>query len=206
MYADLATYAGTAAGALALAVVSPVLALLYRAKRDLRNARRALYADELTGLANCRAYRAYVDTALRTRQPIAIVLIDLDEFKSVNDRFGHHVGDQVLCQVGMRLHRLSHAIGLSARLSGDEFVLVIDDDAAAETVAMRAWEAISAAPFAVGSEPLRLTASIGVAKVADSGYDRVLRVADRAMYRAKASGGGVMYAPMESRSLVRQHG
>ncbi len=156
MFAALATYAGATAGALAAVGQA---ALLYKARRDLRTARRALHEDELTGLANRRACHAYLDTAAGGG-PIAIVLIDLDRFKSVNDRFGHEAGDHVLCHVGARLRKVRHPVGLSARLSGDEYVLVIDDAAAAGAVTHQVWDLISAVPFVIGDGQLRLTASI----------------------------------------------
>ncbi len=189
MYAALAAYAGATTAA--LAALGPVAALLYKARRDLRAMRRVLHEDELTGMANRRAYHAYLDGARDRRRSVAIALIDLDQFKSINDRFGHHAGDQVLRQVAARLRGLRHAVGLSARLSGDEFVLVIDDAAAAGAVARRVWVLISAVPFAVGHERLHVTASIGVAQVADCGYHRVLHSADLAMYQAKMTGAGI---------------
>src|SRR5438105_119163 len=115
----------------ALTATWPTIALLYRARRDLHRAQRALDHDDLTGLASRRAFATYLDAVRAARRRSAVILIDLDRFKQVNDRYGHHAGDDVLCQVAERLRALGGEVWLAARLAGDEFVLVVNADKAA---------------------------------------------------------------------------
>jgi diguanylate cyclase (GGDEF)-like protein len=198
----LTVVASALAGALAGAAVTAAFGVvrLARSRRALRTARHQLAHDPLTGLPNRRAFLAHLDAALRGGTPVAVVLLDLDRFKAVNDSFGHHAGDEVLCQVADRLAALPAPVRLAARLQGDEFVLITD---AGPAGAVAAWQAIAAAPFIVaGGHRVAVTASTGVATAApradlgadDAGRARLLQRADLAMYRAKTSGAGVVIA------------
>ena len=161
-----------------------------RLEQELR--RRALY-DSLTGLANRVLFRDRVTHALARRQHSAAVLfLDLDDFKHVNDSLGHPAGDRLLEEVAERLRSCTRPADTCARLGGDEFALLLEDvrepGHALET-ARRVLEAL-AAPFALGGAEVVVRASIGVALSGSSseGPDRLLRNADVAMYAVKARG------------------
>jgi diguanylate cyclase (GGDEF)-like protein len=149
--------------------------------------------DDLTGLANRAVFGNRMEQALaaagRNREPVGLFFVDLDDFKGVNDGWGHHAGDDVLREVARRLLGTVRATDTVARLGGDEFAIVlsgVDDhsvvDAAAERV-LRAFDE----PFVVGGEPLSLGASVGRAVWPDDAaeMEALMRHADAEMYRAK---------------------
>jgi len=150
------------------------------------------YSDPLTGLANRALFRSRVEEALertRTAGSVAVLFLDLDGFKAVNDAQGHHVGDELLGIVGKRLGHCVRPGDLVARLGGDEFgVLITADDAeeGAIWVAERIRRSL-AAPFVLEGRELMLGVSTGIAVVdrATQTADQLLRNADLAMYRAK---------------------
>jgi diguanylate cyclase (GGDEF)-like protein len=151
--------------------------------------------DELTGLPNRRAL--YVEGQARLVEPqrrrMALLMLDLDKFKEVNDSLGHHAGDLLLIQVGARLSEQLRAGDVLARLGGDEFAVLLEDagrDQASE-VAVKLRSAL-AEPFALADITLHGSVSIGIALFPDDGPDlsSLLRKADIAMYKAKASGDG----------------
>ena len=202
MSPTLTAVASALAGALAGAALTAAFGAvrLARSRRALHTAHHQLAHDPLTGLPNRPAFLAHLDKVLRGGTPVAVVMLDLDRFKTVNDSFGHHAGDEVLCQVADRLRALPAQVRLAARLQGDEFVLLTD---AGPAGAAAAWQAIAAAPFTVaGGHRVAVTASIGVATAAacadrsaeGTGRARLLQRADLAMYRAKTSGAGVVIA------------
>jgi len=153
----------------------------------------AVFHDELTGLANRRGLREFAAPVLRERgRPAAVIALDLNGFKPVNDRFGHAVGDRVLCVVARRLVR---CVGdLAARLGGDEFAAVLTSPHPSVygqwwKPAVAALSTAIAQPVPVVGETVAVTASIGVAPVrADAPIAELLRNADHAMYQAKTSG------------------
>ncbi|MET0415580.1 MAG: GGDEF domain-containing protein [Actinoplanes sp.] len=142
--------------------------------------------DTLTGLAN----RALLEQRLREAPPaerVSMLLIDLDGFKPVNDRHGHQAGDQVLVAVARRLDGLVGGAGLVARLGGDEFaVLLPAGGPSAAELAARVSAAV-AEPIPVPGGPVAVGASVGMAAGLPNEADRILREADVAMYRTKAS-------------------
>ena len=163
------------------------------AEEKLRHA--ALY-DELTGLPNrtllfdlLRAELARVD---RHEQPFAMLYMDLDDFKQVNDRFGHEAGDALLREVASRIRRGLRAGDVPARVGGDEFVALLPHVAGlegAKAVADRVAESLNE-PHAIAGTTLQCPASIGIL-IADNAYrdaSAVLRDADAAMYNAKQAG------------------
>ncbi|GAB3850312.1 hypothetical protein GCM10027610_075070 [Dactylosporangium cerinum] len=147
--------------------------------------------DELTDLAN-RAYLGrHVEEAIQryttTGADTALLLIDLDGFKAVNDTLGHEVGDRLLCEIADRLVSVAHE-GVVCRLGGDEFVVLIERRPAGP-LADRLVRAV-AAPAVIGAHTTRVGASIGVAYISHSptGIVDLLRRADAAMYAVKSAG------------------
>ncbi|MGH3736530.1 MAG: diguanylate cyclase domain-containing protein [Micromonosporaceae bacterium] len=168
-------------------------ALLWQTRRALRAARRDATHDETTGLPNRRALYARLGKAARCCR-FAVAVLDLDRLKIVNDTHGHQAGDEVLRAVAARLAALPAPALLAARLSGDEFVLLIDDRYGDALVAAHAaWRAVGGAEIPLpGGVRVHVTASVGVA-VARVGVDprRLLHQADLAMYTAKRDDRGV---------------
>ncbi|PWC88871.1 oxidoreductase [Azospirillum sp. TSH100] len=156
---------------------------------------RLAYFDTLTGLPNRQllADRATAALALagRTRQPVTLMFLDIDRFKTVNDSLGHAVGDQLLVEVATRLKQLFIEGDTLARLGGDEFVALLPgcDAAHASLLAERVLATLSV-PMTVADLTLTPTASIGIAVHPNDGmdFDTLLRQADAAMYRAKQAG------------------
>lgn len=156
--------------------------------------------DALTGLANRVRIERVVDEALAPpgRGPFALLLVDLDRFKTINDTLGHPVGDRVLQLLAARFTSTLTDLDVSARMGGDEFAFVASDLGeepadAAVAVGGRVHEIISA-PLDVDGLQLSVGASIGVALCPDHGssYRDLLKNADVAAYKAKADGGGVV--------------
>lgn len=152
--------------------------------------------DALTGLPNRRLLddrlRQALELARRNGHQVALQYIDLDHFKPVNDRFGHHVGDQLLQAIAQRLRGLLRAVDTVARVGGDEFVVVLpamQSDAAAGETAQKVLAAL-AQPYRIEGQALTVTPSIGVALYPRDANDAetLLRCADAAMYEAKRSG------------------
>ncbi|HUF32576.1 MAG TPA: diguanylate cyclase [Acidimicrobiales bacterium] len=156
--------------------------------------------DGLTGLPNRALYEDRVELALqrarRTGHEVAVLFVDLDDFKKVNDTYGHRGGDEVLCLVGERLRGCLRASDTVARLGGDEFVVLVADSPngagmAAEAVAAKVLDALRM-PFAVDGGEVVVSGSIGIATSIGGDQDRaaLLHAADDAMYAAKAAGNG----------------
>jgi len=165
-----------------------------RLLRDLRQQQaeleRLAMTDPLTGLANRMRFGAALADRLAAHEPATVLLIDIDDFKTINDTMGPAFGDQLLFQVAQRLQRQTGADQLPARLGGDEFAVMldVDDEGAVEAAATAILRAV-AEPFAVGEHHLLAHASVGVAAAgAGDSADEILRNADIAMYAAKASG------------------
>ena len=197
--AVLVTY-GVASNPLMALAALPVVTLLQRSLRhvqlltDSRN-------DSKTGLLNAATWEheatAEVIRAVRTRSPMAIAILDLDKFKSINDTYGHLTGDQVLKEIANTLNAMLRDYDLAGRFGGEEFSLLLPQTRAVD--AFRIAERVRAniaglsiiAPGATGGELVHVTVSIGVAAL-DSGSRRelseLLSAADAALYRAKAGG------------------
>jgi diguanylate cyclase (GGDEF)-like protein len=162
-------------------------------------AARLSVTDPLTGAANFRSLSTTlareVERAARFDRPLSVLMLDLDEFKRVNDTWGHACGDAVLRELSRRLSEVVREVDTVARYGGEEFALVLPetDTPGAEEVARRVVEVVRADPFGtVGddSRPLRVTISAGVATYPRHGRTagEVMRRADQALYRAKAAG------------------
>ncbi|MEZ5332825.1 MAG: GGDEF domain-containing protein [Thermoanaerobaculia bacterium] len=152
--------------------------------------------DPLTGLLNRRGFREAalraVAQALRARRPLAVVLADIDRFKTINDEWGHAAGDEALQAFAAKLRRGRRVTDLVARIGGEEFVLLLPHAGAEEAVAIaeRIRVDLSDEGLRVGDRQIPLTASFGVAALGEGvqQLDDLLREADDALYRAKESG------------------
>ena len=184
---------------LALPLLMLPLVALHRAGRQaVENQREALH-DPLTGLPNRMLLHDRVVGALtlakREGRLTAVMLVDLDGFKEINDTLGHHEGDALLCCVAERLRNALRASDTVARLGGDEFAIVLGDVAdakAACAVAQDLCDVIKRPLTMTGDLMVQVRASIGVAVSPDHGQDpeTLMRHADVAMYQAKGAGGG----------------
>jgi diguanylate cyclase (GGDEF)-like protein len=159
--------------------------------------------DSLTGLPNRALILDRIDQMLaRSRREhtlVAVLFLDLDDFKDVNDTYGHAAGDQLLAGVAARLVSAIRQEDTVGRLGGDEFVVLAEGAslaAGAEMVAERILDVL-ASPFEIGGAPLSMTASIGIAEGRRASPDELLRDADIALYQAKAAGKrcAVVFAP-----------
>jgi diguanylate cyclase (GGDEF)-like protein len=147
--------------------------------------------DALTGLPDRPAFLAGLRTAISTGEGMAVLFLDLDDFKLVNDGFGHDAGDRLLIQVAQRLKGAVHEGDLVARIGGDEFtVLCAGADLAAATLAAGRIRGALSAPFDIAGQRRHIRVSIGcrAAGADDADADVLLRDADTAMYQAKARG------------------
>lgn len=152
--------------------------------------------DGLTGLANRRTFierlRQAFGSAQRGAVPFAIMYLDLDHFKPVNDTLGHAIGDLLLQEVGQRLARCTRESDMVARLGGDEFAVLqtdMDDPASAGALAAKILETL-AAPYLLDGNEVRVSASIGICPYVSGGAgpDAMLAQADQALYRSKHEG------------------
>ena len=174
------------------------VALTFRDVRALAETRRQAMTDDLTSMPNRRHFLRRVHDGIiasrATGESLALLIVDLDHFKELNDTLGHDAGDQLLRQVGERLHEVLRASDTAARLGGDEFGVLLSDSsdgASAELVAEKILKAI-AQPFPIKSVGLRVTASIGIALFPEHAEndEQLMQHADVAMYEAKAAQSG----------------
>ncbi|MES2949628.1 MAG: sensor domain-containing diguanylate cyclase [Pseudomonadota bacterium] len=163
------------------------------AQEELRH--RAFH-DELTGLPNRAMFMDALSRTLhraeRRSGTFSILFIDLDHFKSVNDNYGHKVGDLLLQEVAMRLRLCVREGDLVARIGGDEFVILVEDNSPFDEVSQIAkkLQAVLKPAHVLGEHHLQVTASIGIGRYPQDGtdMDELLRNADSAMYRVKDDG------------------
>jgi len=157
-------------------------------------ARRLAHHDELTGLPNRRLlldrFKQVVAQGTRQHRPAALVFLDLDGFKSINDSLGHTVGDRILQQVAARLVACTRVSDTVCRYGGDEFVILLPEFEGQES-AVAAAEKIRAhldTPYVVDGTAIRMTISIGIAVYPVDGeeYGDLIKGSDFAMYRNKA--------------------
>jgi diguanylate cyclase (GGDEF)-like protein/PAS domain S-box-containing protein len=182
-------------------------------KKDDRIKHQA-YHDALTGLPNRQLLQDRLDHAIdvasRERRHMALLFLDLDRFKMINDSLGHDVGDLLLQAVAERLRKVIRRSDTLARLGGDEFVLVLADFASTTEVAHVAEKVIHelVQPLSLAGHQVHVTTSVGIALFPDDGTDAksLMKNADTAMYQAKASGRNAFRffdASMNSRALDR---
>lgn len=157
---------------------------------------RKAQLDALTGLYNRSEFelllRARIADANRNQSSVAVLYVDLDRFKAINDSCGHHVGDEVLRQAANRLRDSARETDLVARLGGDEFVMVLDSREPRRAASLVSGKILQA--FArvtdIGGSKIQVGSSIGIAIYPDDSTDpdELVKCADKAMYQAKASG------------------
>jgi diguanylate cyclase (GGDEF)-like protein len=172
--------------------------------RLAQSMRHQAFHDTLTGLANRALFQDRLEHALRRhardREPMALLLIDLDNFKLINDSLGHPAGDELLVKVSRRLSSAVRASDTVARLGGDEFAILIEASHDAEVVARRILAGFGE-PVAIGTRHVVAGASVGIAPLTERDLEttasELLQHADIAMYAAKRAGRGVsrVYQP-----------
>jgi diguanylate cyclase (GGDEF)-like protein len=179
-----------------LLVSGVVVAYLWTSERYARRVEFLALTDPLTTLANRRGFLERLNMAFaisrRSASPFAVLFVDLDDFKDVNDTLGHAIGDALLRQVVQRLRNTVRPTDLVARFGGDEFAILqadASDPVAAATLAARVVTSL-AAPFEIEGHEVRITASIGISPYSAGveGPAAMMIQADLALYRAKGDG------------------
>ena len=165
-----------------------------RERREIQS-RAAATIDHLTGLANRRSFFERGERLVQSSQargtPFSVLMIDLDDFKSVNDNFGHAVGDETLIKFAEISEKLLRPADILARIGGEEFSAILpgSDMEAATALAERLRVAFQAAAMQIGGHALNATLSVGVtASVAGANLDELIKLADDALYSAKLNG------------------
>jgi len=179
-----------------LRVIALQIAQYKQRKLAERSLRFMASHDELTGLFNRAALQHELARAIkrsnRHQKQFAVIFIDLDRFKQINDTLGHGVGDEMIKICGERLTALLREADVVARFGGDEFVLLLENLSSANDAAVLAEKVLAccAEPFHIAGRELHVTASVGVSVYPENGADAeaLLKNADTAMYRAKERG------------------
>jgi len=153
--------------------------------------------DSLTGLFNRRAFEKKIheefERSKRYHNPLSVLIFDLDNFKNINDTYGHHGGDAALVKISETLRDMTRQSDFSARYGGEEFVMILpetDQDNALQ-VASKIHDAVRSSSFGTTNRPFALTVSIGVSSSSTRAYStwrEMLDDADRALYLAKNTG------------------
>ena len=190
--------AGEFAEFVAVAAAAAVLYYLYRVEREeIQPLRRSAEVDSLTGVGSRsffeRAARRRVEQAMKNGTPLSCVLLDVDDFKAYNDAYGHEAGDEVLRGVAKIIRESARADDLIGRYGGEEFVLLVNDDAeGALEVAERIREAVRRECVPATENPLErpITVSLGVVSLSEETWslERLVAMADAEMYRSKKTG------------------
>ncbi|MBN8487165.1 MAG: GGDEF domain-containing protein [Burkholderiales bacterium] len=172
-----------------------VIHLLREVDAAHRRVQHLAWHDELTGLLNRRRFTELgllaLERAQRQAEPLAVVLLDVDDFKHINDRHGHAAGDALLQTLGQVLPASLRRSDLAARWGGEEFAVVLPGVARSDALRIveRLRQAVESTPIVAAGQSLRCTVSIGVAAPGPGdNLDDLLRRADQAMYLAKTGG------------------
>jgi diguanylate cyclase (GGDEF)-like protein len=176
--------------------------LRIKALQDKINAKRkdleALsVTDDLTGLYNHRALQQRLkdefSRAQRYNEPLSALMIDIDHFKDVNDKFGHLFGDKVLTEIAKIMHKCVRDIDVCARYGGEEFMIILPQThfSGSLTVADRVWRSVGSCPFTDGKATAQITVSIGISFFPNKNVatvEQLVSFADQALYQAKREG------------------
>jgi diguanylate cyclase (GGDEF)-like protein len=181
-------------GGITVAFVWMTTAVLHEKLRALAS------TDPLTGLLNRRALetgaRSAMALSLHDNRPLAAILVDLDQFKNINDSFGHSFGDMVLTQVAEALQSNMRTTDLLGRIGGDEFAIVLQntDHGTAQGIAERVRESLASLEIVDKLSKVRVSASIGLAQLDRSTLDweQLIVHCDRALYAVKEAGGNLV--------------
>lgn len=173
-------------------------------KIEIERLKRLVYYDELTGLLNRRGFyeevnnvfnalsfgQSEIERRIGSQIPFSIVFIDIDDFKKVNDIYGHEAGDAVLKIVGRAIQDHFRVGDVSARWGGEEFVISLPgvDSVAAHKIAEKLRQDLESIKIKIRNGELSVTISIGIAEYRDEKLVDLLEKADRAMYEAKSKG------------------
>ncbi|MDX8411804.1 MAG: diguanylate cyclase [Mariprofundaceae bacterium] len=179
-----------------LRLVAQTLGNVIRRKKDHEKLHYMAHNDDLTGLPNRALFFDRLQQVMvqsqRRREKFAVLFVDLDRFKAVNDSLGHDAGDALLRETSSRLRGCVRKMDTVARMGGDEFTIILHNVCLPENAGMIAQKVIDALaqPFMLGGEACRIGASIGIAVYPDDGEDleALIKCADTAMYQAKQKG------------------
>ena len=197
--------------AVCLAVATPIAYSIGHSHLELFRAKERAdelgRIDSLTGLSNRRALIEDAESSLG--EVLALAIFDIDRFKAVNDAYGHLVGDAAIRAVGRMMQEELGAVGLVARVGGEEFALLTSraslEDVVGRLLAFR--DRLRATPILIDEVTLRVTVSAGVAlRESSDGFDRLYGLADRALYEAKAAGRNQFRFPPGLEPLVNRIG
>ena len=184
-----------------LAVVNQRIKRVVEAQRAEKHVRHLVFNDSLTGLPNRIQFADYLNSAIErartTNQSLAVLFLDLDRFKYVNDTLGHEIGDRLIKAVASRIRNCVRASDCVARLGGDEFTVLLDelsDPASATNAAQKIRRSLTSA-FEIDGQDIFVSTSVGISLYPADGTDvsTLLRHADAAMYRAKRGNSGVEF-------------
>ncbi|GLR14801.1 hypothetical protein GCM10007907_35910 [Chitinimonas prasina] len=196
-----------------LAVVQQRVRRVVDATRTSRHVRHLAYHDTVTDLPNRAQFseelKQAIERAERTDHALALLFLDLDRFKFVNDTLGHEIGDRLLKLVGQRIRHCVRSSDSVARLGGDEFTVLLDelpDPAAAANAAQKIERALGS-PFEIEGHDIFISTSIGISlfPVDGNNASTLLRHADTAMYRAKRANGGFQFYEAGMDASVSEH-
>ena len=195
------------------AVLSQRVRRIIEANRAEKRIRHLAYNDLLTGLPNRTLFfdllGQSVEQAHAGKSQLAVLFMDLDRFKYVNDNLGHDVGDRLLVAVAQRVRRTVRSVDVLARLGGDEFTIVLNDidgPGPAATAAQNICRVL-AAPFQIDGHDIFVTSSVGIAMYPHDGLDvpSLVKHADSAMYRAKKTNTGFQFYEASMEHTISEH-
>ena len=195
------------------AVLSQRVRRIIDANRAEKRIRHLAYNDLLTGLPNRTLFfdllAQGVNQARSGAKQLAVLFMDLDRFKYVNDNLGHDVGDRLLAAVAQRVRRTVRAVDVVARLGGDEFTVVLGDidGPAPAAAAAQNINRVLAAPFQIDGHDIFVTSSVGIAMFPHDGADvaTLVKHADNAMYRAKKTNTGFQFYEASMEQTITEH-
>lgn len=195
------------------AVLSQRVRRIIEANRAEKRIRHLAYNDLLTGLPNRTLFFDLLSKSLEIAESksgiLAVLFLDLDRFKYVNDNLGHDVGDRLLVAVAHRVRRSVRNVDCVARLGGDEFTVVLDelDGPAAAAAAAQNICRVLAAPFQIDGHDIFVTSSVGIAMYPNDGTDvsTLVKHADTAMYRAKKNNSGFQFFEASMEHSISEH-